>query len=165
MTFIIRINDMADFAILDAVDHVLAGLHSTLDAFAAGITDSGDLAASIHAKLQTLSAQAEQGIDSDVTAQICQTLGSTIGHAVIDANRDDDAATDLFLKESIDDLVATIEAVLGHEELRASCEQATRRLLRACADCCVDGVADGEHYGDLLIAAADAVAAIHLRAT
>lgn len=165
MTFITKINDMADYAILDAVDRVLEGLPSTLDAFDAGVTDSGDIATSLHGTLQTLSAQAERTIDSELAAQICRTLGSTIGHAVVDANRDDVAANDLFLKESIDDLVATIEAVLSHEDLRASCEPATRRLLRACADCCVDGVADGEHYGDLLIAAADAVAATHLRAT
>ena len=156
MTFI-QIRDDRDFSKVNAHDWVVEATQSTLQRFDAGEISTEDLGASLQADLAMIANAAHESLDRAVAERACKALGASIAYAIAGGVASG-AEADAFLQETVDDLLATIDWCLEDHLDRGQLVEAAQRLLGDAASLSPSEVEEGEHVGDLLLAAANAVA-------
>lgn len=162
MTFT-HIQTPRDFARIDGVNWFLDGCRRTLEDLAEGKMTLEQSTTALATEIADLAAAAEGPITLALARRLCETLGYTLARTM---NFDADATlASTAINDTVDDFDATIAALLtGEVGTSAELVAGMRRLLKSAAQESWDGVAAGEHFGDLFLAAADAVVVAQERA-
>jgi hypothetical protein len=118
-----------------------------------------DLLGEIRAELKRLASGAGMP-DAAFALRACALLGTAVGDNV--GTTDDHAEVDDYIDEHVEDLIGTVVPLvslvpeLGRENMAAS----MRRLLTDASAVSEEDLADGEYFGDLFLATADAIALV-----
>lgn len=157
MTFI-QITDATDFARIDGPHWPVTSVQRTLARFDDGSLTQADAATWLAVELSELATAATGQITRSLAQRACEALGYTLACTFASGAGTDEAEDDAYLNEVIDDLDATIEMCLAGKPTVAEMTVGVRRLVHDAATCTAEGIAEGEQFGDLFIAAAEAAA-------
>jgi hypothetical protein len=157
MTFL-SLDDPMAFAKLDAERWCVDAVHCAMEAWGDGLWTPARTARYLQRELRKLAAAAKRGVDRRLAERVCAAVGFCWAQSIAAAASGSDAADDQFVNDRVADLDATIED--SFRDLAAGDDLAgdVERLLALIAGRPVAEFSDGEHVGDLMLAAANAVA-------
>jgi hypothetical protein len=118
-----------------------------------------DLLGEIRAELKRLASGAGMP-DAAFALRACALLGTAVGDDI--GTTDDDSEVDDYIDEHVEDLLGTVSSLVSllNEFGRDNVAASMRRLFTGVADLSVEDLADGDYFGDLFLATADAIALV-----
>lgn len=138
---------------LAAVETVLKEMQAVAQSVADRSETCESIATKFHRDLQALAQRSQVTIDRQLAEDLCLALGRTYGLWFAEGSLGRDRASRRFIRERMEDLVATIECNVEAALLVTG----TRRMLKEMAALSAEDLADGEYVSDLFLVAAAAV--------